>query len=71
MKLTYGYLEGRPTVYVEDSGGVAFWYYDDSWKAATGTDGADIFTKSAVLSKAQFDKMFPHLPPIPFQAEDI
>jgi hypothetical protein len=62
-ELSYGSLEGVPTVY-EGSGGEAYWHIDGKWKAATGTDGADIFTKSAIMSKLAFDNLFGKLPPL-------
>jgi hypothetical protein len=63
--LIYGSLEGVPTVYVEGSGGKAYWYMNGKWKPATGTDGADIFTKSAIMSKPAFDELFGKLPSPP------
>jgi hypothetical protein len=58
--LTYGSLEGVPTVYLEGSGGEAVWYVDGKWKAAPGPD---VFTKFAIMSKPAFDELFGKLPP--------
>jgi len=61
-ELIYCSYEGRPTIYVKDSGGVAWWFYDGSWKAAPGPE---VFVSAAVIGKDKFIKWFSHLPPLP------
>jgi hypothetical protein len=67
MKLTYGIWEGDPTLLAEYEDGRINGYVKferTGWK-----DGQDfeVFTKSSVLSKELFDKIFPNLtlPTIP------
>ena len=58
-ELIYCKYADRPTVYVKDSGGIAWWFYDGSWKEAPGPE---VFVNAAVMSKADFTKKFGQLP---------
>jgi len=61
-ELVYCSYEGRPAVYVSGSGGVAWWFVDGAWKSAPGPE---IFSNAPVLTKAEFDARFGHLPALP------
>jgi hypothetical protein len=54
-ELIYCDYKGRPTVYVRDSGGIAWWFHDGSWKPAPSTQ---VFTKAAVIGKREFADRF-------------
>jgi hypothetical protein len=61
-EITYCSYEGRPTVYVNNSGGIAWWFYDGLWKEAPGPEVA---VNAPVIGKAEFDRRFGQLPPLP------
>ena len=60
--LIYCAYEGRPTIYEEGSGGIAWSFIDGQWRKAPGPD---VYTKAEMMSKKTFTRRFGELPPPP------
>ena len=58
-KITYVQLEGTPGILFRDDSGIyVYEYVDGKWREPPD-NGADMGTKSSVLSQEQFERMFP------------
>lgn len=60
-KMTYATLETRPVVITSTAKMIGYWLIDGQWVKMHPAD----VSQARIINKANFDKAFPNLPPLP------